>query len=196
MICAVHNVSLESWNKGEWNCRVTWYAWEKINAWVWWAQVKVKVKVRLKVKVTLERALKAQMGIRNIALLFFNLGARCSIRITPGKNPVPIVWEAGWAPGSVGTKGGKSRPHRESTPGPYYPSCYPSHSLVSRSWRRWVVRIGVEWVELAQNWNHWRAVMNTDESTFLFHKMREMSLTAKQLLACQDVLCLVDYLAG
>jgi len=30
---------------------------------------------------------------------------------TPGKDPVPIVQEAGWAPGSVWT-GGKSRPHR------------------------------------------------------------------------------------
>jgi hypothetical protein len=34
---------------------------------------------------------------------------------TPGKDPVPIVQEAGWAPGSVWT-GGKSRPHRDSIP--------------------------------------------------------------------------------
>ena len=32
---------------------------------------------------------------------------------TPGKDPVPIVQEAGWAPGSVWT-GGKSRPQRNS----------------------------------------------------------------------------------
>ena len=31
---------------------------------------------------------------------------------TPGKDPVPIVQEAGWASGPVWT-GGKSRPHRE-----------------------------------------------------------------------------------
>jgi len=30
---------------------------------------------------------------------------------TPGKDPVPILQEAGWAPGPVWT-GGKSRPHR------------------------------------------------------------------------------------
>jgi len=30
----------------------------------------------------------------------------------PGKDPVPIVQEAGWAPGPVWT-GGKSRPHRD-----------------------------------------------------------------------------------
>jgi len=33
----------------------------------------------------------------------------------PGKDPVPIVQEAGWASGSVWT-GGKSRPHRDSIP--------------------------------------------------------------------------------
>ena len=32
---------------------------------------------------------------------------------TPGKDPVPIVQEAGWAPGPVWT-GGKSRPPRDS----------------------------------------------------------------------------------
>ena len=34
---------------------------------------------------------------------------------TPGKEPVPIVQEAGWAAGPVWT-GGKSRPHRDSIP--------------------------------------------------------------------------------
>ena len=34
---------------------------------------------------------------------------------TPGKDRVPIVQKAGWAPGSVWT-GGKSRPHRHSIP--------------------------------------------------------------------------------
>jgi len=34
---------------------------------------------------------------------------------TPGKDPVPIVQEAGWAPGPVWT-GGKSRLHRNSIP--------------------------------------------------------------------------------
>ena len=36
-------------------------------------------------------------------------------QFTPGKNPVPILQEAGWAPGPVWT-GGKSRPHRDSIP--------------------------------------------------------------------------------
>ena len=34
---------------------------------------------------------------------------------TPGKDPVPILKEAGWAPGPV-WMGGKSRPHRDSIP--------------------------------------------------------------------------------
>jgi len=35
--------------------------------------------------------------------------------LPPGKNPVPILQEAGWAPGPV-WMGGKSRPHRDSIP--------------------------------------------------------------------------------
>ena len=34
---------------------------------------------------------------------------------TPGKDPVPTLQEAGWAPGPVWT-GGKSLPHRDSIP--------------------------------------------------------------------------------
>jgi len=38
-----------------------------------------------------------------------------------GKDPVPIVQEAGWAPEQV-WKGGKFRPHRDFDPGPSSPS--------------------------------------------------------------------------
>jgi hypothetical protein len=37
-------------------------------------------------------------------------------QFTPGKDPVPIVQEAGWAAGPV-WKGRKSRPHRDSKDG-------------------------------------------------------------------------------
>ena len=58
---------------------------------------------------------------RGIALLFHDRGTRRGWVVsstprphfTPGKDPVPIVQEAGWAPGPVWT-GGKSRPHRDS----------------------------------------------------------------------------------
>ena len=60
---------------------------------------------------------------RGIALLFHDRGTRRRRVVsstprphfTPGKDPVPILQEAGWAPGLVWT-GGKSRPHRDSIP--------------------------------------------------------------------------------
>jgi len=51
---------------------------------------------------------------------------------TPGKDPVPILQEAGWAPGPV-WKGGKSRPHRDAIPDrparsqSLYRLSYPAH---------------------------------------------------------------------
>ena len=66
----------------------------------------------------------AQRVGRGIALLFHDRGTRrgCVVsntprpHFTPGKNSVPILQEAAWAPGPVWT-GGKSRPHRDSIPG-------------------------------------------------------------------------------
>jgi len=60
---------------------------------------------------------------RGIALLFHDRGTRRGWVIsstprshfTPGKDPVPIVQESGWATGPVWT-GGKSRPHHDSIP--------------------------------------------------------------------------------
>ena len=65
----------------------------------------------------------AQRVGRGIALLFLDHGTRRGWVVsstprphfTPGKDPVPILQEAGWAPGPVWT-GGKSRPHRDSIP--------------------------------------------------------------------------------
>ena len=65
----------------------------------------------------------AQRVGRGIALLFHDRGTRKGWvvsstprpHITPGKHTVPILQEAGWAPGSVWT-GGKFRPHRDSIP--------------------------------------------------------------------------------
>ena len=82
----------------------------------------------------------AQRVGRGIALLFHDHGTRRGWVVnstpwphfTPGKDPVPIVQEAGWAPGLVWT-GGKSRPHRDLIPD--HPACsqslyqlsYPAH---------------------------------------------------------------------
>ena len=65
----------------------------------------------------------AQRVGRGIALLLHNRGTRrgCVVssmpwlHFTPGKDPVPILQEAGWAPGPV-WMGRKSRPRRDSIP--------------------------------------------------------------------------------
>ena len=65
----------------------------------------------------------AQRVGRGIALLFHDRSTRRWWVVsstpwphfTPGKDPVPILQEAGCVPGSVWT-GGKSRPHRDSIP--------------------------------------------------------------------------------
>jgi len=84
----------------------------------------------------------AQMG-RGIALLFHDRGTRRGWvfsstplpHFTSGKEPVPIVQEAGWAPGPVWT-GGKSRPHRDLIPDrsarsqSLYRLNYPAHEYL------------------------------------------------------------------
>ena len=65
----------------------------------------------------------AQRVGRGIALLLHDRGTRRGRVVsstprphfTPRKEPVPILQEAGWAPGPV-WMGGKSRPHRDSIP--------------------------------------------------------------------------------
>jgi hypothetical protein len=65
----------------------------------------------------------AQRVGRGIALLFHDRGTRRGwgvsstprLHFTPGKDPVPILQQAGWAPGPVWT-GVKSRPYRNSIP--------------------------------------------------------------------------------
>jgi len=84
----------------------------------------------------------AQRVGRGIALLFHDHGTRrgwvvsstSRPHFTPGKEPVPILQEAGWAPGPVWT-GGKSRPHRDSIPDrparsqSLYRLSYPAHTV-------------------------------------------------------------------
>ena len=79
--------------------------------------------ITLKVKWCRYRPGVAQRVGRGIALLFHDRGTRRGWVVsstprphfTPGKDPVSIVQEAGWAPGPV-WMGGKSRPHRHSIP--------------------------------------------------------------------------------
>ena len=74
-----------------------------------------------KVKWSRYRPGVAQRVGRGIALLFHDRGTRRGwvvsstprLNFTPGKDSVPILQEAGWAPGPVWT-GGKSRPYWDS----------------------------------------------------------------------------------
>jgi hypothetical protein len=76
-----------------------------------------------KVKWSRYRPGVAQRVGRGLAVLFHDHGTRRGWVVsstprphfTPGKDPVPILQEAGWAPGPVWTDG-KSRPHRDSIP--------------------------------------------------------------------------------
>ena len=82
---------------------------------------RIKVKVKVKINWSRYRPGVAQRVGRGIALLFHDRGTRRGWVVnstpqpnfTPGKGPVPILMEAGWAPGPVWT-GGKSRRHRDS----------------------------------------------------------------------------------
>ena len=74
-----------------------------------------------KVKWSRYRPCVAQRVVKGVALLFHDCGIRRGWVVsstprphfTPRKDPVPILQEAGCAPGPVWT-GGKSRPHRDS----------------------------------------------------------------------------------
>ena len=76
-----------------------------------------------KVKWFRYRSGVAQRVGRSIALPFHDRSTRRGWVVsstprphfTPGRGPVPILQEAGWAPGPVWT-GGKSRPQRDSIP--------------------------------------------------------------------------------
>ena len=74
---------------------------------------------------------------RGIALHFHDRGTRRGWvvsstprpQFTPGKDPVPILQEAGWAPGPVWT-GGISRPHRD-----FILSCVSIGCYTSQGWQ-------------------------------------------------------------
>ena len=98
---------------------------------------------KVKVKFSRYRPGVAQRVVRGIALLFHDRGTRRGWVVSstprphfaPGKDPVPIVQEAGWASGPVWT-GGKFRPHRDSIPDRparsqwLYRLSYPAHIII------------------------------------------------------------------
>jgi hypothetical protein len=87
---------------------------DKMEAWAWNNPVSV---VKVKVKCSRYSPVVAQMVGRGITLLFQDHSTRrgwvgsSTLRpyFTPGKEPVPILQEAGWASGPI-WKGRKARP--------------------------------------------------------------------------------------
>ena len=83
--------------------------------------VSIIILKRVKVKVSPYRPGVVQRVGKGMALLFHDRGTRRGWVVsstprphfTPGKDTIPILQEAGWAPGPVWT-GGKSRTHRDS----------------------------------------------------------------------------------
>jgi len=86
---------------------------------------------------------------------------------TPGKDPVPILHEAGWAPGSVWT-GGKFRPQRDSIPDrparsqSLYQLSYTAHCKESRKVNllyatldgMWIRAAVLLFLKLSIDWGH------------------------------------------
>jgi len=111
---------------------------------VFWSSLKLFPEtflIPIKVKFSRYMPGVAQRVGRGIALLLHDRGTRrgwvvsstSRPHFTPGKDPVPIVQEAGWAPGPVWT-GGKSRSHGYSIPDrparsqSLYRLSYPAHN--------------------------------------------------------------------
>ena len=101
----------------------------------------VRVKCSLVQVLRLCTGCTAHRGSRGIALLFFDHGSRRGwwVRVTfrllftPGKDPIPIVQEAGWAPGPVWTSAenlapiGIRSPNRPPCSQSLYRLSYPTH---------------------------------------------------------------------
>jgi len=102
---------------------------------------KVKVKCNLVQALRLCTGCTAHRGCRGIALLFLDHGTKrgWGISVTPkplfapGKDPVPVVQEAGWAPGPVWTGAenlvpvGIRSPDRPVRNQSLYRLSYPAH---------------------------------------------------------------------
>ena len=105
------------------------------NARRWLSSFYIYIYIYIKVKWSRYRPGVAQRVGRGIALLFHDRGTRRGwvvsstpqLHFTPGKDPVPILQEAGWAPRSVWT-GRKSHPHRDLIPD------HPVHSQLLTNW--------------------------------------------------------------
>jgi len=139
---------------------------------------------------------------RGIALLLYDRGSRKGWVVsstprphfTPGKDPVPIVQEAGWAPGPV-LIGGKSRPHGDSIP--YCPArsqsiyrlSYRAH-LGSPSILPWVCELKTAdvWKRHNRDWwgimqKYWTPEWTCWEQTWIRDRKYETKYVPQRLLS-------------
>jgi hypothetical protein len=136
---------------------------------VQWNKVFVDSCIYIRLKWSRYRPGVAQRLDTSIALLFHDRGTRRGwvVNSTPrphfthGKDPVPILQEAGWAPGPV-WKGGKSRPHRDSIPDrpvcsqSLYRLSYPAHTHAYMY--MYVVCIYIYEVPKLLEWGFWKMI--------------------------------------
>ena len=114
----------------------------------------LKNEMYVKVQWSRYRPGVAQRVGGGVALLFQDRGTRrgwvvsstSRPHFTPGKDPVPILQEAGWAPRQVWT-GGKSRPHRDfCCCDSFYCPFTMLHGSYSPFYFAWMVRVfGLVW---------------------------------------------------
>jgi len=75
-----------------------------------------------KIRFHPEKATRAQMGSRGIALLFHDLGTRCGCMVNVTPRPPGTHCKGGWVgPRADLDRCGKSRPHRHSIARPSSP---------------------------------------------------------------------------
>ena len=103
---------------------------------------------------------------------------------TPGKDPVPILHEAGLAPGSVRT-GGKSRPHRDSIPD--RPA--PAQSLYRLSYRAHINRLILHIKELSRESVPMGISLHFILRTVCNVIFMERNNQSKELILCQMCSC-------
>ena len=131
--------------QSSWRLQFRAFIWKKKNWWIYLESLFRNANnphslPQVKVNWSRYRPGVAQRVVWVIALLFHDRGtsrgwvvsSTPQPQFTTGKDPVPILQEAGCTPGPVWT-GGKSRPHRDSIPDrpdrsqSLYRLCYPTH---------------------------------------------------------------------